>query len=258
MELEATQGHIAGFSPIMNLRELGGIQTADGRHVKNGLFFRGSALSDLSPEQRRIVDSFGLARILDLRAAGEAQGKDDYVPKSAEYLRVPGMFDEQGDEVDFSPAAVGRMMASGKDPFVFMRWLYVSMAHGNPAMHVLVDSLLEGKVPIFFHCGAGKDRTGIAAAIILTILGVGDETIVENFLLTNLYRAELIENLPAELQPFVDTPETWARANAVDADDLRAALTAMDEGVTSREEYLEKEFGLDATALKELRERYLA
>ena len=256
-ELEQSSDFIPGFPLLMNIRELGGIEAADGRRVKSGLFFRGSALRNLNQEQHGIVDSFGLARILDLRAAGEAQGRDDYVPKSAEYLRIPGMFDDRGDEVDFSPAAIGRMLASGKDPLVFMRELYVSMAHGNPAMHVLVESLIEGKVPIFFHCGAGKDRTGVAAALILTILGVDDETIVENFLLTNLYRAELIENPPAELPPFIDTPETWARANAVDEDDLRAALAAMDEDVISREEYLEKEYGLDATALEELRDRYL-
>lgn len=257
MELETTQGYVAGFPAILNLRELGGIEAADGRRVRHGLFYRGSTLCDLNAGQRGIVDGFNLSRIIDLRAKSEALNKDDYVPKGAIYLRIPGMFDADGNEMDFSPAAIGRMLASGKDPLAVMRELYVSMAHGNPAMHALVDCLLEDNVPLYFHCGAGKDRTGVAAAIILTILGVNDGAIIENFLLTNLYRAELIENPPAELPPMIDSPETWSRANAVDEDDLRAVLAAMDEGVSSREEYLEKEFGLDAAALKELRDRYL-
>ena len=257
MELETTQGYVAGFPAILNLRELGGIEAADGRRVRHGLFYRGSTLCDLNAEQREIVDGFDFLRIIDLRAKSETAGKDDYVPEGTVYQRIPGMFDADGNEMDFSPAAIGRMLASGKDPLAVMRELYVSMAHGNPAMHALVDCLLEDNVPLYFHCGAGKDRTGVAAALILTILGADDEAIIENFLLTNLYRAELIENPPVELPPLIDSPETWARANAVDEDDLRAVLAAMDEGVSSREEYLEKEFGLDAAALKELRDRYL-
>ena len=257
IEIEVTQGHIAGFSPIMNLRELGGIQTADGHHVKNGLFFRGSALTGLSPEQRRIVDGFGLRRILDLRATGDSRNKDDYIPDGAEYQRIPGMYDERGSEMDFSPAAIERMNLEHDDPMLFMRELYVSMAHDNPAMHAIVESMVEGKVPLYFHCSAGKDRTGVAAAIILTLLGVDDEAILEDYLLTNAYRAELIDNPPEVLPPFIPSIEVWKRANSVDGDDLRAVLASMDEGVSSREEYFANEFGLDAEALKGLRDRYL-
>ena len=257
MALEQTQGFVPGFLPLMNLRELGGIEAADGRRVRHGLFYRGSTLCNLNADQREIVDGFNLRYIIDLRAKSEAAGKDNYVPEDAIYRRIPGMFDVDGSEMDFSPAAIQRMLESGKDPLAFMRELYVSMAHGNPAMHALVDCLLEDNVPLYFHCGAGKDRTGVAAAIILTILGADDEAIIENFLLTNLYRAELIENPPAELPPLIDSPETWSCANAVDADDLRAVLAAMDGGVSSREEYLEKEYGLNAATLEQLRSRYL-
>ena len=254
---EQSLGFIPGFPLPMNIRDLGGIKAADGRRVKSGLFFRGSALTGLSPEQRRIVDGFGLRRILDLRAAGEAQGKDDYVPEGAEYLRIPGMYDGQGVEMDFSPAAIERMNLEHDDPMLFMRELYVSMAHGNPAMHALVVCMVDGKVPLYFHCSAGKDRTGVAAAIILTILGVDDEAILEDYLLTNAYRAELIENPPEVLPPFIPSVDVWRRANSVDGNDLRAVLSSMDEGVSSREEYFANEFGLDAAALKGLRDSHL-
>ena len=255
--LEATQGYVAGFSPLLNIRELGGIEAADGRRVRSGLFFRGSALSVLNDLQRTIVDGFGLTRIIDLRATAEARGKDDYVPEGTEYLLTPGMYDANGDEMDFSPAGIERMNNEYPDPMLYFRELYVSMAHGNPAMHAVVESMVEGKAPLYFHCSAGKDRTGVAAAIILSILGVNDEAILENYLLTNLYRAELIDNPPAVLPPFIESVAIWQRANSVDGDDLRAVLASMDEGVSSREEYFAKEFGLDAETLAELRDRYL-
>ena len=89
------------------------------------------------------------------------------------------------------------------------------MVRGNPALHALVEHLAAGDVPLYFHCSAGKDRTGIAAALILTILGVSDEAVVENFLLTNRYRAELIDNPSNPLPPCLGSVEMWRRANSV-------------------------------------------
>ena len=257
MKIEQTAGYISGFPAPMNIRELGGIEVADGRRIRHGLFFRGSALTGLSPEQHERIDNFGLRSIIDLRATNETLGQEDYVPEDAEYRHVAGMYAEDGSEMDFSPAAIEHFMTAYDDPMLFMRTLYVSMAHGNPAMHAVVDWLVEGKVPLYFHCSAGKDRTGIVAALILTLLGVPDEAIIEDFLLTNLYRAELIENPPAVLPPFVESNEQWARANGVDPEDLLAVLASMDKGVSSREEYFEKEYGLDEAAVKALRNRYL-
>lgn len=258
MDFAASTGHIAGFPLLMNMRELGGIEAADGRHVRRGLLYRGGALANLTPAERERVDGFGLRRILDLRSAAEASESPDYVPRGVEYLRVAGMYDAVGNEMDFSPAAVARLAAANSRPMRFMRGLYMSMVRGNPAMHAIVECLTAGKSPLYFHCSAGKDRTGVAAALILTLLGVPDDVIAEEFLLTNAYRAELIDNPPFPLPGFVESAELWARANGVDERDLRAVFAAMDEGRSTREEYFADEFGLDRAALAALRNRYLA
>ena len=154
----------------------------------------------------------------------------------------------------------------------FRQSLYTSMLHGNRAMHTLVQSIVDRRVPLYFHCSAGKDRTGVAAAIILSILGASDEAIIDNFMLTNTYLAQIIENVPDEIpEAFLAfLPEgmdmdvakqlmhaIWPQANGVVREDMEATLAAMDEGHTCREEYLEEEFGLDVATLAELRELYL-
>lgn len=257
MDLAATSGHIPGFPLMMNLRELGGIESADGRYVRYGLLYRGAALTGLGPEQRRIVDGFGLRCILDLRAETETDGREDYVPEGAEYHRIAGMYDAAGNEMDFSPAAVANFLTMNNDPMELMGALYTSMTHSNPAMHALIDCLIAGKAPLYLHCSAGKDRTGVAAALVLALLGVSDAAIVREFLLTNEYRAELIENPPAELPEWVTSSGLWARMNGVDERDLLAVFASMDEGHATREEYFAYEFGLDRAALAALRNRYL-
>lgn len=257
MDFMITPDHITGFPLLMNLRELGGIESADGRRVRHGLLYRGAALTGLNPEQHRLVDGFGLRCVLDLRAETETDGQEDYVPEGAEYHRIAGMYDAVGNEMDFSPGAVASFLRMNNDPTRLMGALYTSMTHGNPAMHALTDCLIAGKAPLYIHCSAGKDRTGVAAALVLTLLGVPDDAIMEEFLLTNAYRAELIENPPANLPTWIADNGVWARMNGVDERDLLAVFASMDKGHATREEYFAYEFGLDESALGALRDRYL-
>ena len=262
MDLAATTGYMPGFATELNLRELGGLPTSDGRHVRRGLFYRGSALGGLSDDERTLVDAMGLRTILDLRAAGEAAGSPDYVPVGCAYERIGGMRFDDGSEVDFSPESIARfereapeLLADGS----FMERLYVGMAFGNPAVHALVDHMVAGEVPVYFHCTAGKDRTGVCALAICLILGVTREAIVADFLLTNEYRRSIIESV-AERMPAGTPPEEierWQKANGVSESDLRAVIDAAEERCGSVEAYLEGEFGITAQLLASLRDRYL-
>lgn len=262
MDLTKTTGYVPGFKTELNLRELGGLPTTDGRHVRRGLFYRGSALADLDERESQLVDQMGLRYLLDLRAAGEAQGAPDHVPQGCTYERVGGMRFDDGSEVDFSPQMIARfeeqdaeLLRSGN----FMREFYESMAFGNEAMHALVRHLAEGVVPLYFHCTAGKDRTGVGALMVALVLGVTREAIVNDFLLTNEYRRSFIEGVADRLPP--DTPPEvirgWQRANGVQESDLLAVFEAIDERFASTDEYLCQEYGLDAQTLASLRDQYL-
>jgi len=262
MDLTTTPGFVPGMRTTMSFRELGGLEAKDGRHVRHGLLYRGSPLINLTPDEQAIVNQIGLSFILDLRATGEAEGKDDYLPDGTEYLRIPGMYDERGVEVDFSPLGISRIASrfaeqDEQGEGAFMRSLYVSMTRDNPAVHTLVDRFVNRQAPLFFHCTAGKDRTGVCAAVLLTLLGIPDDSIVQEFLLTNEYRAEIINNPPEKLPPHMASVDNWAKANSVDEESLRAVFAAIDEGHTSRDEYFADEFGLSQADLAKLRDYYL-
>ena len=253
-------GAVAGFPQEMGVRDLGGLRGAEGRPVRSGIFYRGGALAGLNDDQCKAVDQLGLRFILDLRAAGEVEGNADYVPHGVEYLRVPGMYDEAGNEVDFSPAGIARIATHiRKNPAGFMSKLYASMMFGNPAVHALVEHLVTGRTPVFVHCTAGKDRTGVCAAIILMLLGVSDDDIVREFLLTNEYRANIINMDPKDMPEWAseDDRRNWAKMNGVNESDLRGTFAAVDSRYGSREEYFAEEFGFDALSLATLRSRYL-
>lgn len=260
MDLTTIPGYVAGFPDELGLRELGGLVAADGRTVRHGLLYRGSALTGLTNEQKARIDGFNLRFILDLRAAGEAEGKDDYVPTGCTYVRIGGMAEEDGTEIDFSPAGIGRLQSKFAEygP-ALMEELYASMAFKNRAVHTLMDRFAADQAPLYFHCSAGKDRTGVCAAMLLLALGVPDETVIQEYLLTNEYRASII-NLPADKIPAgvgEMERENWAQVNSVNADALQAVLDAIDERYPTREAYFAGEFGMDAETLASLRDRYL-
>lgn len=262
MDLTTTTGFVPGFTTELNLRELGGLPTTDGRHVRRGLFYRGSALVGLSDGECARINDMGLATMLDLRAAGEASGTPDYVPDGCTYERIGGMRFADGSEVDFSPEAIARFEREAPEALAdgsFMERLYVSMAFGNQAVHALVSHVAAGEVPVYFHCTAGKDRTGVCALVVCLLLGVERDAIFEDFLLTNEYRRSIIESIPERMP--ADTPpeviERWQLANGVGESDLAAVCDAIEERYGSVEAYLAGEFGLDAAAVAALRDRYL-
>lgn len=263
MDLTTTVGYVPGFAAELNMRELGGLPTDDGRAVRRGLFFRGSALTGLSERERALVDDMGLRYMLDLRAAGEASGREDYLAEGTDYQRIGGMRFEDGSEVDFSPEAIAKF--EQMDPQIFedgsfMERLYVNMAFENPALQALVAHVAAGEVPVYFHCTAGKDRTGVSALVICLLLGVTHEAIMGDFLLTNEYRWSIIEAVADTMPP--DTPpeiiERWQKANGVSESDLLAVMRAIDERYGGVEAYFRCEYGLDAGAIAALRDRYLA
>lgn len=261
MDLQKLPGYVPGFPDEMGVRELGGLVADGGRQVRHGLLYRGSALEGLSDEERGRIDGLGLRFILDLRSTGEMTGHEDYVPEGAEHAHVSGMYDESGVEIDFSPAGLARLEElMERDGADFLDKLYLSMLSGNPALHLLVERFVAGVVPLYFHCTAGKDRTGVSAAVLLMALGVSDDDIVAEYLLTNEYRSNII-NMPMEKRPKGipdDLREHWAEVNGVQEKTMRGVLGEVGRRWGTRERYFEEEYGLDGAALARVRDFYLA
>lgn len=250
----------------VNFRELGGYPAADGRNVKYGLLYRGGNLDALqNPADQQTLQSWHLRSILDLRSAGEyAQHPDPAVP-GAEYRRVCAMRMADGTEMDFSSTGIERLAeekaafekAAGH-PVHDYDWfsvLYRQMPFGNPAYHELFTLMEQRQAPLLFHCTCGKDRTGIAAMLILLALGVSRETALADYMLTNTYRRAIIEK---HLQG--KSPEERRLLLSVEGVDEAMGAGAIDEILQrfdSYEAYFAQEFGLDAQRLEALRNFYL-
>ncbi len=172
---------------VKNYRDLGGIKTADGRETRPRMLIRGTTLFDLSPLAISMLkEQYNLKTIIDLRTQKEKLEKPDVEIDGVEILHMP-IIDEAVAGISHEKKV--RSMASllMMPP---MEELYVNMVKDQSLDNVVrvLKFILTMHVPkyaLVFHCTAGKDRTGIIAALLLAFLGVDRETIIKDYLLTN-------------------------------------------------------------------------
>jgi protein-tyrosine phosphatase len=244
-----------------NIRDLGGYLTTDGGTTRWGMIFRAGRLSTLTSSDKEILAAFNLKIICDFR-------------REDEYLRDVTDLGEQAKatihNLAISPGDHSRSIAksdfsqvSGEQMFNWMVAINRELAlKQTDTYRRMFELLLETEDGGFlFHCSAGKDRTGFAAALILAALDVPRQTIMEDYLLTAQYyppKGE-VEYLASKyagsdhnmdlsvFKALMDTREEY----------LSAALAAIDEQYDSIIEYLAVELGVDETQRQRLKERYI-
>jgi protein-tyrosine phosphatase len=189
----------------VNFRDLGGYVTRDGRSLRWRHLFRADGLNRLSETDRGVLVDLGIATVIDLRTVDEAATRGrfpvDLVP--VRYLDLP--------LTDVVPGAED-LPSWREASYVTSR--YVAMVtEGGPVLTRAIRALAEaGALPAVFHCSAGKDRTGVLSALILAFLGVPDETIVEDYMLSAAAMDHLLERLTAEYPDSVEEVLRYAPA----------------------------------------------
>lgn len=249
---------------VNNFRDLGGYRTKDGRKVKWNKFFRSAELAGLTKEDLEYFKSLGIKTILDYRSKGEAGKKPDPLIEGIENINIsamPALDNNDGNFDLFALIKESKSLKSLGDPSEFLRKGYIGMAASNEALKKLMECVqcLE-KVPIINHCTAGKDRTGIGSALILLALGVPEETVLEDYLLTNVYRANMNKKLLKTVEPMLIDEESIEICKAlmeVRQEYIEGFFNAVKERYGSIEEYLEKEFGLTEEKRAVLQQYYL-
>ena len=246
-----------------NFRELGGYEADEGKHIKWGQIYRGIPTWKLTSEaDRKLLDSLGLRLILDLRSEAEAAETPDYVPDGARLVRICGLCLENGKEVDFSPEDRENLLKGMPDEGRRMAdAMYERMLFGNKAYKELFRALEAGETPVLFHCSAGKDRTGVAAILILLALGASDKTIAEDFEKTNIWRRPELEAVWAEhAEEIAADParkDFYLGVFGVHPESVPFVLGIIRERYGSADAYLEAEYGLTPARLMRLRRMYL-
>lgn len=261
-----------GLTGIVNARELGGYISEDGRKVKRGVLLRTGALSGMTEADRTcLMEQYHLTDVIDFRTSYECTAAPDPVMDPVAYHPIR-ILDEQGSQTaGMAAAATGegvpleKLVEYIKSGKVHPEDMYVDIvqsAVSKEGYRKFFECLLEHKEgALLWHCSAGKDRTGLGAAFLLTILGVNRQTVLEDYSLTNVYFQDILKKMEIQLADFGLTEAEMevmrAVAGGVNPAYLEKALDTIEEQYGSLEWYLEKELGITEEKRLKLQEMYL-
>lgn len=244
----------------LNFRDLGGYPTMDGRYVRSGLFFRSGGLYRMSERELDEIKSLNIRYIMDLRADWQRKRRPDPEIPGAQQIEHTGYVPEAARNIDFSPNGMHQTGDEAKEQFDKLELYYKEIIFGNLDFRLFLQSVAEEKVPIIFHCASGKDRTGAAAILLLLALGVDEETVMEDYILSNEYYEETINQIFMQMyeEALNDDylPSLLWIENGVMEFFGRSMLEEIHKQYDSIEEFLDKEYGLDEHKLKKMRELY--
>ncbi len=201
------------FKNVNNFRDIGGYATKDGMAVKWRRLYRCDSLSNLRKDEWEMFERLNIRTVIDLRSKAEIKNSPDNLPKNIRYYRCPlqeelreskdntknsakeggkeskkeakGTKDIKETKESTKEAKEEKVAKDAKDAFeLSMGAGYLSILHDNArlltaAVMTVCDTLKKGNV--VFHCTAGKDRTGVLAAVILTLLGVRRNDIIADY-----------------------------------------------------------------------------
>ncbi|MGE3619368.1 MAG: tyrosine-protein phosphatase [Acidimicrobiia bacterium] len=164
------------FTRVFNVRDLGGLPTADGARIRPGQAFRGDGVHRLADEDVEVARKLGLRTVLDLRTAAEVDKRHRFpvAELGVDWHHLP-LIPRQWSDDAFAAT-------DGVEAFLTERYLH--MLDTGAASIARALELVSDGVPVLFHCAAGKDRTGVMAAVLLGLAGVADEVIAEDYHLT--------------------------------------------------------------------------
>ena len=264
---------------VGNARELGGYKTEDGRTVRHGLLLRTAKLSGATEEDiQRLISEHHLAVVVDFRSGMEIEKNPDPEISGTRNLNLQILNEEENSLPEEMEAEIEALNAqNGEIRKVDMLRLairygtftdqmyvdFLSSDKGKAGYRQLFDELLglpDGQA-ILFHCSEGKDRTGCAAMLILYALGVDEDTIMEDFLLTNVYNEALIEEdrriLEAEGLSEEEMETYLPMMDQVNPAFMSAAIAWMTESCGSPLGYIMQELGVTEDEIAVLRGKFL-
>ena len=257
----ASKSRLLRFTGAKNFRDLGGYQTVDGTTVRWNLLYRSDALHKLTNADLEHLAALMLDRIIDFRAAHEKEREPDRFLTNAEIQMIEIPILDSSTKVWHDSREEFVKNLKNIDPAPYMIQTNVELAtRFTPEFRLFLDELLSANGrPILFHCAAGKDRTGFAAAILLRILGVSQEVVLEDYLLTNQYfmpaykwNMTLVQLLKGKR--FAAAIKGFMEANPIY---LSAAFDALDHEHGSFEAYVCNGLGLTDQYIERLKNIYL-
>lgn len=216
--------HEERFVPLegaFNFRDLGGLPTVDGATTRAGLMFRSDALHHLLPSDVEHLTELGMRTIIDLRSAVELErtGRGPLESTDMQWLHAP---------LSHGDAAAGNVLPPALAEGDLGRHYAESLDERTETLAAVIEHLAtRDNLPAVFHCTAGKDRTGMVAALVLSLVGVSDDVIVHDYTLTDDRMVFVMERIRAAgdfPQPITPLHERVGRAEASSMEKFLDAL----------------------------------
>tara|TARA_B100001113_G_scaffold173958_1_gene142536 strand:+ start:429 stop:1181 length:753 start_codon:yes stop_codon:yes gene_type:complete len=238
------------FEGCFNFRDIGGYLNQDGRRVKKGLYFRAGRQDRMTDKDLSQLSDLNISTQIDLRKQEEVldQGKGPLEAMGANYMNIAVIPEGGSDRLN---KLVGDTGISGKR--------YLGYLEFGPTSWLRLFGILaeEENLPVLLHCTAGKDRTGVSTAFLLSVLGVSRNIIEADYLLTNLdteRQADFIEST-------IGYPEGYDREKMISIAGVpQNAMKDFLDGVESKwgsaVEYLEK-IGITQEQMEKIRNNFL-
>ena len=197
---------------------------------------------------------------MDLRSAMEIEAFPDPAIEGSNYIKHNGMIVEGHNDIDWSPAGMKKIEGEAYLQISKIHSYYRNIAFNNTAFRLMVDEIKKDNLPIYFHCATGKDRTGVAAIIILMLLNVKEELIRKDYLLSNVFRKDIIEESLEEVKDeIIEHPELRKliiMQQGVEEEIYDIVIDSILDRYESFDGYIMKEFDIDIEQLKSIRDRY--
>ena len=215
-----------------NTRELGGYKTEDGRSLKWGVLYISDKLSELTDADQEYLLQLGIKRVIDFRSSEEKQNEPDQLPSTLKYIEMPieadGAIRPKVEAIlkgDLNEDVGAILVETNKEFISDFSGVYKGF----------IESLIENQEPTLFHCTAGKDRAGFAAALVLLAVGVPEKIVIEDYMKTNKYTEETI-------QDYINKINLYS-LGSVDAEILRPLLGVEERFIRAALDEIKQKYG---------------
>lgn len=245
-----------------NYRDIGGIKTSSGRILKKNMLIRGTALAKLSEADiLRLKDEYRLKTVIDLRTRKEAAEKPDKQIDGVSYYLMP-VFDEAVIGISHEKKVRSIKSLVMLPPMISLYEQMVSPENLANITAVLRKILLmrADEFSVVFHCSAGKDRTGVLAALLLSFLGVDRNAVIDDYLYTNKGK-RIKANLAYVGSVILKGSRKFARKVKhyllAEEEYIQASLTAIEKTYGSLDNYFAKELNFTDDEVRQIKDKFL-
>ena len=262
--LSVDERHI-NLQGCKNFGDLGGYNTRNGRRVRTGRLFRSAGLSELTEEDLTTLNDLGILAVCDLRRDSEQRRSPSRwaADSATRFHHIPVFPDTPGGRALERAAVENNVEASRNIMLGLYRRMIAdeqSLAQIRRIFHLLADN----ETPLLVHCSGGKDRTGVACALILALLGVEQEVIMEDYMLSLELYTRLVDLSRHPVSQILDD-ESAANFDvsvlepvySVTPDYLHSALNAITELYGDMNNFIERGLGLNSQQQQSIREQLL-